>query len=130
MPQGFESLVYIKMLCEPLATGVFAAFTSVNTSQANAELWLHRLVITILLSVLGTLFIGEKMLPYPWKEDKGKVLAAVESNSKGIASLQEEMLRTNKKMEEEVKRMNAKAERAIELMHELALKTAQRRSGK
>lgn len=76
--------------------------------EREGFIWLYRMVIAVLLSILSTLFLADRFLPYPWIEDKPKVLVE-------LKSLRETVDRQNVRLnhlEREVEDLRAEQRRA------------------
>ncbi len=55
---------------------IFIVGLGLHHSGMDSEyrgLWLYRLVIAVLLSILATLYTAEKFLPQPWLKDRGEI---------------------------------------------------------
>lgn len=72
----------------------------------EAYIWVYRLIIAILLSILSTLFLADRFLPYPWNADKSGVLMSIETVAERSID--------NKRAIQELKMQNRAMEMALQ----------------
>lgn len=61
------------------ASYVIGAILATNFERGDDQkmTWIYRTVIASLLAIIGTLFMAERFLPYPWLIDKPMVNARI-----------------------------------------------------
>lgn len=65
-------------LLDQFINGIGIVFAmQLERGDEQKMVWLYRLVITALLTILGTFFVAERFLPYPWLQDGPMVKARI-----------------------------------------------------
>ena len=60
-----------------------------GSADTPEGVWLYRLVISVLLSIVATLFLLDRFLPYPWLKDKPSFETRVQALEWKIETVEE-----------------------------------------